>query len=137
MAGGLAWEEGGGERRGFGWEVGLRAPKGEGLGEGPRREGPEPRKGPEGRVVEGWSPEGWSPQVGPERWEPIFFRFFPSSTTFFFLSSLSWRSSRGILVVFGAPGGLECARLEFSGCCVKPLCQVSHDRPRAQTWMDI
>ena len=34
-------------------------------------------------------------------------------------SSFSWRSSRGILVVFEAPGR-KCARLEFSDCRVKP-----------------
>ena len=40
--------------------------------------------------------------------------FFPS---IFILSSLSWRSSRGILVVFlKRAGTIKCARLEFSGC---------------------
>ena len=29
-------------------------------------------------------------------------------------------SSRGILVVFRSAGALKCARMEFSGCCVKP-----------------
>ena len=58
-------------------------------------------------------PEGWGPEapksgawrVGPRRVGGIKFRaFFSSPTTIFFHSSLSWGSSRGILVVFEAPG---------------------------------
>ena len=48
--------------------------------------------------------------VGPLKVEalkggrPKISRFFCSPATIFFLSSLSWRSFRGILVVFEAPG---------------------------------
>ena len=52
--------------------------------------------------------------------------FFPSPATIVFLFSLSCWSFRGILVVFEAPGTLKCARLEFSGCRVKPR------RPRSR-----
>ena len=37
--------------------------------------------------------------------------FFPSPATIFILSSLSWVSSRGILVVFLKAGALKCERL--------------------------
>ena len=68
-----------------------------------------------GRV--GWGTAGW----GPAGWEAHKFAlFFPSPGTFFFHSSLSWGSTRGILVVFLNSGALKCARLEFSGCRVKP-----------------
>ena len=50
--------------------------------------------------------------------------FFPSPApifdVFFFLSLSLWVSSRGILVVFSKRRALKCARLEFSGCRVKP-----------------
>ena len=53
---------------------------------GPRRVGlPSPEK---------WSPEGWGPN----------FAFFPSPATVFILFVSVWVSSRGILVVFEAPG---------------------------------
>ena len=82
-------------------------------------------------------------RVGPRRVEtrrvegPKFCTFFPSV-----FSSLS---SRGILVVFEAPGALKCSRLEFSGCRVNPggpkAAGVSHDSPgggrrkkRAKFW---
>ena len=46
---------------------------------------------------EGWGPEGWGPEfLGPN----ISCFFFPSPATIFILSSLSWGSFRGILVVF-------------------------------------
>ena len=43
-----------------------------------------------------WGPEGWEAQN--------FALFFPSPAAIFILLSLSWGSSRGILVVFEAPG---------------------------------
>ena len=66
------------------------------------------------------------PQDRPLQWtapppdRPKFRSFFSSPATVFFLSSLSWGSFRGILVVFLKAGTLKCARLEFSGCRVKP-----------------
>ena len=53
------------------------------------------------------------------RWAQNFALFFHSPATIFFLSSLSWGSSRGNLVFWSA-GTLKCAHLEFSGCRVKP-----------------
>ena len=50
----------------------------------------------------GGAPQGGAPQVGPEGWEAQNFAL-PSPATIFILSSLSWGSSRGILVVFEAP----------------------------------
>ena len=56
--------------------------------------GPKPgRVGPEG-----WGPEGWEAQNFS-----LFFFTLPSHFSFI-LSSLSWGSFRGILVVFEAPG---------------------------------
>ena len=56
-----------------------------------------------GQGVEGWGPEGW----GPEGCEAQNFALFslsrPHFRSFFFSLSL-WGSSRGILVVFEAPG---------------------------------
>ena len=49
----------------------------------------------------GWAPMGGPEGWGPELWETQNFALsFPSPATFFFLSSLSWVSSRGIVVVF-------------------------------------
>ena len=60
-------------------------------------------------------------RVGPRRvGGPKFRAFFPSPAPMFILSSLSWGSYRGILVVFEARRSLKCERLEFSGCRVKP-----------------
>ena len=74
--------------------------------------GPKPRKiGPR--------------RVGPRRvWGPKFRAFFPSPTTSFRSFSLS-------LCVFswnfgGVAGAVKCARLEFSGWCVKPRRPQSH-----------
>ena len=81
---------------------------------GPRKVGP--RRGaapnPEKWFPQGGAPQGWGPaRVGPRKGgAPKVGRafhlafFFPSPTTIFCHSSLSWRSSRGILVVFEAPG---------------------------------
>ena len=71
--------------------------------------------GPKEGGLEGWGgPEGGGPKPGsggprrvegPEGWEAKNFAlFFPLPPQFLFLSSLSWKSSRGILVVFEAPG---------------------------------
>ena len=46
--------------------------------------------------------------------------FFSLSRPIFALFVFLWGSARGMLVVFEAPGGVKCARLEFSGCRVKP-----------------
>ena len=59
---------------------------------------------PEGAAPKGvarnpqkWSPEGW----GPAGWDAQNFALcFPLPSTIFFLSTFSWGSSRGILVVF-------------------------------------
>ena len=78
-------------------------------------------------ATEGWGPGRWEPRRvgGPkprksgchEGWRAQNCDFSTSLSTIFILSSLSWRSCRGILEVFEA---LKCARLEFSGCRVKP-----------------
>ena len=65
---------------------------------------------------------------------PKFRSFFPlPSEISLFLLSL-WGSSLGILVVFLKARALKCARLEFSGCHVKPggfgAARASHDNPR-------
>ena len=57
---------------------------------------------------------------GPKGGGPKFRAFFSLLRHNFFFFFLSWGSFRGILVVFEAAGALECARLEFSGCRVKP-----------------
>ena len=57
--------------------------------------------------------------LGPKVGGPKFRCFFPSPVTISFLSSLSWVSSRGLLVVFEAPGPAN-ARLEFLGFGVNP-----------------
>ena len=59
------------------------------------------------RVVKGGGPEWWEPRrlVSRRLGSPKFrFFFFPFPTPIFIHSSLSWGSSRGILVVFEAPG---------------------------------
>ena len=67
---------------------------------GPMKWGPE-EWGPEGWGPEGWGPEGWGPRkVGG----PKFRAFFPSPAAKFVLFFPLWGSSRGILVVFEAPG---------------------------------
>ena len=82
-------------------------PKGGGLS---RR--PKPRKsgGPRGGAQKG------ARTVGAQN----FALFSPLPPQFFLLFSISFGLFRGILVVFGSAGALKCARLEFSGCRVKP-----------------
>ena len=60
-------------------------------------------------------------RVGPRRvGNPKFRAFFPFPATVFILFSLScWSFSWNFGGVWSA-GTLKCARLEFSGCCVKP-----------------
>ena len=66
-------------------------------------------------------PRRVGPRVGPRRvGSPKFRAFFQSPATFSLFLSLSGGSSRGFLVVFGSAGAVKCARLKFSGCCVKP-----------------
>ena len=65
-----------------------------------------------------WTPPDRLPPDRPPPDRPKFRSFFPLSIFVLFLSL--WGSSRGILVVFVKTGTLKCARLEFSGCCVKP-----------------
>ena len=60
----------------------------------------------------------------PDR--PKFRAFFPLPPPFSLFFSLSGGSSRGILVVFLKAGTLKCARLEFSGCRVKPRRPKGH-----------
>ena len=83
----------------------------------PRRVGPE-RLGPEGDEPRNMGPQRQAPncgtpQEGPLRWGPKgvgpqnFALFFHSPATIVFLSSLSWGSSRGILVVFLKAGASD------------------------------
>ena len=75
------------------------------------------RVGPEGWGPEGWEPnprKGGAPKGGGAQ---NFAFFFPSPATIFFLSSLCWGSSRGILVFLKRRGRQMCM---FSGCRVKP-----------------
>ena len=99
----------------------MRGPEGWGP-EGCSPEGCGPEGwGPEGWGPEGWGPEGWGPELwgpegwGPEGWGPEgwgpggwgaqnFALFFPSPAAKFVLFFPLWGSSRGILVVFEAPG---------------------------------
>ena len=67
-----------------------------------------------GRGV-GWGPKGGAPKGGAPKGA-----FFPSPAPIFALFVSLWGSSRGFLVVFGSAGAVKCARLEFSGCRVKP-----------------
>ena len=84
------------------------------------------RVGPRGRVTsgEGWAPKGgkgWGPGCGLKGGRPKISRVCPSPAPFslFFVSL-----SGGLLVNFWwclkCARGLKCARLEFSGCRVKP-----------------
>ena len=57
------------------------------------------------------------PSPGPSK---ISLFFFPSPAAKFVLFFPLWGSFRGTLVVFLKAGTLKCARLEFSGCRVKP-----------------
>ena len=64
---------------------------------------------PEGWGPEEWGPEGWEPKPrkggAPKGGRPKISRFFfPSPAPIFILSPVSWWSSRGILVLFEAPG---------------------------------
>ena len=77
--------------------------------------GPNPEKVGARRVGARWGPKHGARRVGG----PKFSRFFPSPDAKFVLFFSLWVSSRGILVVLRA-GTLKCARLEFSGCRVKP-----------------
>ena len=65
---------------------------------------------------EGWGPEGW----GPEGWRPKFRAFFPSPATIFFLSSLSWRSFRGILAAVQGRGPPKVRVWVLWGHCASP-----------------
>ena len=53
----------------------------------------------------------WGHPTTLHRTPKFSFFFFPSSATIFILSSVSWVSSRGILVAFLKAGALQCARL--------------------------
>ena len=83
------------------------APKG-GAPKGGAPKGGAP-KGPEGWGPEGWGPEGWGPEGwGPEGWgAQNFALFFPCPAAKFVLFFPLWGFSRGILVVFEAPGRLN------------------------------
>ena len=71
-----------------------------------------------GCLQDSWaSPRDWTAPP-PDRPEFRFFFSLPPEISFF--SSLSGRSSRGILVVFVKAGTLKCARLGSLGCHVKP-----------------
>ena len=70
--------------------------------------GPNPEKS---ETPKGGAPKGGGPKIP---------RFFFLSRHHFVLFVSLWVSSSGILVVFGSAGALKCARLEFSGCRVKP-----------------
>ena len=66
-----------------------------------------------------------APKGGGRRvWGPKFRAFFPSPTTIFFLSSLSWGSFRGILVVFEGRNPEMCT-FGLSGCRVKEMVHVA------------
>ena len=60
---------------------------------------------------------------------------FSSPRSHFSLFFSLWGSSRGILVVFEAPGPPPCARLEFSGYRVKPRRRIP-DNHTAARWSD-
>ena len=70
---------------------------------------------------EGWGAWGG---VGPERWGPEGWGpegcFFSVSCSHFRSFCLSLGVFSWFLVVFGSAGAVKCARLEFSGCRVKP-----------------
>ena len=73
---------------------------------GVQARGPNPEKVVARRVgAKGLGPEGWAAQVcGPEGWGAKFRVFFPSPAPIFILFFPLCGSSRGILVVFEAPG---------------------------------
>ena len=82
---------------------------------------------------------GGAQRVGPRRvGGPKFRAFFPSPATIFFHSSLSWGSSRGILVLFEALGPSNVHVLELLGCGVKapaaPNPQGFHTRAQTCTF---
>ena len=128
------WSVGGGRgnRSRGGWELQWCGPEGwrrvvpEGGTQtkkkwGPERVGRRKVGGPEG--VGGPNLERVEPRKGgaPKGGRPKISRFFfPFPATVFALFVSLWGSSRGILVVFGSAGAVKCARLEFSGCRVKP-----------------
>ena len=62
----------------------------------------------------------YSKRVGPQGWVAQNFALCSFSRSHFRSFCLSLGSSRGFLVVFGSAGAVKCARLEFSGCRVKP-----------------
>ena len=81
--------------------------------------GPERREAPWGGALKGGASRvaPRTQKIGaPKGGGPKISRFFFFLSTFFFLSSLSWGSSRGILVVFVAPGPSNVHVLEFSVC---------------------
>ena len=90
-------------------------------------EGPKPRnmgsRRVEHRKGRGRTQKNGAPKDGAlhvKGGEPTHFALFSSQATIFFLSSLFWVYSRGMLVGVLKRRGLKCARLEFSGCRVKP-----------------
>ena len=76
---------------------------------------------------QGGAPNGGAREWGPEGWRAakflVFFRLPPPVSHCF---SLTVCLLVVFLVVFGSAGAVKCARLEVSGCCVKPR------RPRAR-----
>ena len=68
---------------------------------GARRGGGPKGWSPKGGGPAGWGPEGWGPKGGGPKISRFFFSLPPENS---FFSSLSSRFSRGILVVFEAPG---------------------------------
>ena len=81
---------------------------------GPRRVQAQPGKNgaPKGAAPKGGAPKGGRPNIS---------RFFSLSRHHFALFVSIWVSARGILLVFLKARTLQCARLEFSGCRVKPV----------------
>ena len=124
-----------GRKGGEGWclkgdpnkeEVG--APKGWGAERwgAPKGGGPEPGKG--------GAPKGRGPRrVGRPKISRFFFPF-PATVSLFLC--LSGGLLVGILVVFGSAGAVKCARLEFSGCRVKPRRPQSRGgfTPQPEAW---
>ena len=90
----------------------VMAPKGEAQ--------TQKKSGPEGWGPEGWGPEGGPEGWGPEGWGPKISRFFPSPATNFALFCLSLCVLSWFFGGVGSAGAVKCARLEFSGCRVKP-----------------
>ena len=134
-------------------------------GGAPKGWGPEGGGAPKGWGPEGWSPEGWGAPKGggPKRWGPQrvggptqkkwgprrvgprrvgaqnFALFFPSPAAKFVLFFPLWGFSRGILVVFKAPGPEMCTFGVLGLSCASPggpvwwAAGVSPDSPRVQT----